>query len=139
MDENRSAFKLKLDKIIETKDEILEDCDDALSKGISSSTQESKKRFEVVSEKSFELNENLRRALERTEAVFAKIDETHEWLKEIEEQIPKEDECQITDSAELYQMKARFQTLKDKCDDKTQEFRNLNEAGSYFPNDLRIN
>lgn len=63
--------------------------------------------------------------------MFRKIDEIEKWLQNIEEQIPKEDECKITDSAELYQTKVKFQTLKDKCDDKTQEFRNLNEASEY--------
>lgn len=72
--------------------------------------------------------------MERTEAVFRKMEEIEKWLQDIEEQSPKEDECKITDSAELYQMKARFQTLKDKCDDKTTEFRNLNEAGKYYAN-----
>lgn len=119
----------KLEAIQTAKDTILEDCDENLSKTIQADTKDLKTRFDAVTEKSFKLNESLRRALERTESVFRKIEEIEKWLTDIEEQSPKEDECKITDSAELYQMKARFQTLKDKCDDKTTEFRNLNEAG----------
>lgn len=55
--------------------------------------------------------------------------EIESWLRQISSELPQDHECNITDSAELYQMKTRFQTLKDKCDEKTQEFRNLNEAG----------
>lgn len=108
---------------------ILEDCESSLAKSIHSDTKELRKRYESVTDNSFKLNENLRRALEKTEFVFQKMDEIENWLSQIEEQMPKEDECNITDSTELYKMKARFQTLKDKCDDKTDEFRNLNEAG----------
>lgn len=51
------------------------------------------------------------------------------WLAEAAAQVPREDECRIADSAELYQVKARFQALKERCDAKTEEFRAINEAG----------
>ncbi|KAL0868146.1 hypothetical protein ABMA27_007698, partial [Loxostege sticticalis] len=129
-DEEKKKYLTKLEAIQTAKDTILEDCDDSLSKNIQANTKDLKTRFDTITDKSFKLNESLRRALERTEGVFRKIEEIEAWLQDIEEQSPKEDECQITDSAELYQMKARFQTLKDKCDDKTPEFRNLNEASN---------
>lgn len=134
-DEEKKKYLTKLEAIQTAKDTILEDCDDSLSKNIQANTKDLKTRFDTITDKSFKLNESLRRALERTEGVFRKIEEIEAWLQDIEEQSPKEDECQITDSAELYQMKARFQTLKDKCDDKTPEFRNLNEASKWM-NDL---
>ncbi|KAG6458770.1 hypothetical protein O3G_MSEX011047, partial [Manduca sexta] len=128
-DEDKQTYKSKLDDIEKTKETILEDCDETLAKAIKSETSELKKRYDTITDKCFTHNENLRRALEKTETVFRKIDEVEKWLQQLEEQIPKEEECNITDSAELYQMKTRFQTLKEKCDDKTQEFRNLNDAG----------
>lgn len=51
------------------------------------------------------------------------------WLGEAAAQVPREDECRIADSAELYQVKARFQALKERCDAQTDEFRAINEAG----------
>ncbi|XP_052755419.1 dystrophin, isoforms A/C/F/G/H-like isoform X2 [Galleria mellonella] len=129
-DAEKDSYREKLEAIEQVKETILEDCDDTVSKTIQADTKELRRQFEAVTEKSFQLNESLRRALEKTESVFRKIGEIEEWLQEIEEQIPKEEECNIGDSAELYQMKVRFQTLKDKCDDKTQEFRNLNEASN---------
>lgn len=56
--------------------------------------------------------------------------DTEAWLAHIEAATPAPPECRIADSAELYQMKARFQTLRDKCDDHTQQFRNLNESST---------
>ncbi|CAG4985372.1 unnamed protein product [Colias eurytheme] len=128
-DESKSTYKAKLDKIESMKNTILEDCDETLSKHLKSDIKELQKRFNDVTNASFKLNENLRRSLERVENVIRRIDEMEKWLEEIENEIPKEEECEIRDSGELYQMKTRFQTLKDKCDDKTTEFRNLNEAG----------
>lgn len=111
-----------------TKESILEDCDDAIAKMVQNETKSLVKRYESVTQKAFRLNEELRRGLERTEAVFRKIADMEAWLQELEAQLPAEHECRITDSAELYQMKARFQALKDKCDDHTQQFRNLNDC-----------
>ncbi|XP_038221210.1 dystrophin-like [Zerene cesonia] len=128
-DESKANYKAKLDKIESIKNTILEDCDETLSKHLKSDTKELQKRFNDVTNASFKLNENLRRSLERIENVIRRIDEMEKWLEEIENEIPKEEECEIRDSGELYQMKTRFQALKDKCDEKTTEFRNLNEAG----------
>ncbi|XP_013173119.1 PREDICTED: dystrophin, isoforms A/C/F/G/H-like, partial [Papilio xuthus] len=44
--------------------------------------------------------------------------------------MPAEAECAIRDSAELYRMKTRFQTLKEQCDERTERFRALNEEGN---------
>ncbi|XP_026331601.1 dystrophin, isoforms A/C/F/G/H [Hyposmocoma kahamanoa] len=52
------------------------------------------------------------------------------WLGEVAAQVPREHECRIADSAELYQVKARFQALKERCDARTADFRAVNEAGN---------
>lgn len=52
------------------------------------------------------------------------------FLSELERQMPGEAECAIRDSAELYRMKTRFQALKEQCDDRTDQFRALNEEGA---------
>lgn len=127
-DEQKNDYKALLESVESTKQTILEDCDDTLSKSLKSD-KDLRKRFETVTDSSYKLNESLRRALEKTEGLIRRIDEMEQWLVDIEEEMPKEDECNISDSAELYQMKTRFQTLKDKCDEKTLEFRNLNEDG----------
>jgi hypothetical protein len=35
----------------------------------------------------------------------------------------------VTSSAELFQLKGKYQILKDKVDKRTEEFRSLNETG----------
>ncbi|XP_052744308.1 dystrophin, isoforms A/C/F/G/H isoform X2 [Bicyclus anynana] len=127
--EQQTTYKKKIDSIEETKETIL-DCDDSLSKSLKTDIKELRKRYDVITEAALKLNEGLRRSLEKSEGLFRRIDDMEKWLANLEDEMPKEDECNITDSAELYQMKTRFQTLKDKCDDKTPEFRNLNEDGN---------
>ncbi|XP_039760235.1 dystrophin-like isoform X3 [Pararge aegeria] len=128
--DQQTAYGEKIKIIEATKETILEDCDETLSKTLKSDMKELRKRYDVNTESALKLNESLRRALEKSEGLFRRIDEMEKWLANLEDEMPKEDECNITDSAELYQMKTRFQTLKDKCDDKTPEFRNLNEDGN---------
>ncbi|XP_047511119.1 dystrophin-like isoform X7 [Pieris napi] len=130
LDEEKSNYKTKLDSIETAKNTILEDCDDAFAKSITADVKLLVTRFHEVTSKSFQYNEALRRGLERTENAFRRIDDMERWIQQLEEEIPAEDECAIRDSGELYQMKARFQALKDKCDDRTDEFRDLNEAGN---------
>ncbi|XP_026745116.1 dystrophin-like, partial [Trichoplusia ni] len=129
-EEEKPTYKTKLELIESTKESILEDCEETVAKTVQNDAKELKKLFEEVTEEGFKTNERLRRALERTEAVFRQVAELEAWLAHIELQMPQEHECNITDSAELYQMKTRFQALKDKCDDHTEQFRNLNEAGN---------
>ncbi|CAB3224722.1 unnamed protein product [Arctia plantaginis] len=129
-EDDKSTYKSKLQTIETSKDSILEDCEETIAKVVQNDTRQLRKRYDTLTGKCLKQNEQLRRALERTEAVFRGMAEIESWLQQISSQLPQDHECNITDSAELYQMKARFQTLKDKCDDKTQEFRNLNEAGN---------
>ncbi|KAJ8709448.1 hypothetical protein PYW07_009274 [Mythimna separata] len=129
-EEEKETFKAKMESIESTKEQIVEDCEDAVAKTIQNDTTALRKRYDSVTERALQMNESLRRGLERTEAVFRKIAETEEWLAQIEAAMPAQHECGITDSAELYQMKARFQALRDKCDDHTQQFRNLNETSN---------
>ncbi|XP_063538770.1 uncharacterized protein LOC134748000 [Cydia strobilella] len=128
-DEEKEKYETILNSIEKSRATILEDCDESLGKALRSDGAPTK-RFLDATNRARTLNEGLRRALERTESVFRQIADTESWLKELEAQIPKEEDCRISDSAELYKVKMVFQTLKDKCDDKTQEFRNLNEAGN---------
>lgn len=66
------------------------------------------------------------------EAVRERCAALGRWLGEVAAQVPREHECRIADSAELYQVKARFQALKERCDARTADFRAVNEAGEHF-------
>lgn len=49
-------------------------------------------------------------------------------MSDLEKDIPAD--IKITSSVELFQVRGRYQTLKDKIDKRVEEFRNLNEMGN---------
>jgi hypothetical protein len=59
--------------------------------------------------------------------VIEQVEEFTSWLCRLETEVPAT--ASVTSSAELFQLKGRYQTLKDKVDKRTEEFRNLNEMG----------
>ena len=60
-EEEKPTYKAKMESIESTKEQILEDCDDVLAKTIQSDTSALRKRLDAVADKSFNLNESLRR------------------------------------------------------------------------------
>ncbi|KAI8437244.1 hypothetical protein MSG28_011630 [Choristoneura fumiferana] len=129
LDEEKEKYQTLLASCEKSRDTILEDCDGSFAATLKADG-ELGRRLARGAARALALNEGLRRALERSEGVFRQIGAMEDWLLELEGQIPKEEDCRISDSAELYRVKMTFQALKDKCDEKTEEFRNLNEAGN---------
>ncbi|CAH2053925.1 unnamed protein product, partial [Iphiclides podalirius] len=74
--------------------------------------------------------QRVRDAHARTERLLQGIDDLEEFLHGLERQMPSAEECTIRDSAELYRMKSRFQALKEQCDERSTQFRSLNEEGN---------
>lgn len=72
----------------------------------------------------------LKQAIEQTQSMFKRINETESWLNELEASTPSMRNADIKTSNELFQIRNKFQSLKDMCEKKTAEFRDLNEAGS---------
>ncbi|XP_048478276.1 dystrophin, isoforms A/C/F/G/H-like isoform X2 [Plutella xylostella] len=130
LEEEKADIKTKLTEIETIKSEILEDCAEEFSRSVKEDTGELQSKFDAVSEPAFQLNEGLRRGLEKTEAVYRMMDEIEEFLSSIEAAMPSAAECDIADSSQLYHMKCRFQALKDRCDQTTELFREANEQGN---------
>lgn len=72
----------------------------------------------------------LKLAAEQTDNIFKRIQETEQWLNELEKSTPVTENSEIKTSNELFQLRNKFQVLKDSCEQKTIEFRELNEIGS---------
>lgn len=72
----------------------------------------------------------LKAAIEQTEAIQKRIEETEKWLNDLEKATPSTTNAEIKSSNELFQIRTKFQSLKEACEQKTVEFRELNEAGS---------
>lgn len=74
--------------------------------------------------------ENLNKTITETESILSRVHETELWLNDLEMNTPKNQNAQILNSNELFQIKTKFQTLKETCEQMTIKFRELNEAGS---------
>lgn len=73
---------------------------------------------------------NLLQTIESTQNILKQITETEEWLSELETITPTTAISEIKTSNELFQIRTKFQTLKETCEQKTVLFRELNELGS---------
>ncbi|XP_063994810.1 dystrophin, isoforms A/C/F/G/H-like isoform X4 [Diachasmimorpha longicaudata] len=92
-------------------------------------------RLEVVSQKWHGIIDGVKSEKDKYEAALRKNDEIvngiedfTKWLSALEKEIPQS--CKITSSVELFQIRGRYQNLKDKIDKRVEEFRNLNEMGN---------
>lgn len=59
--------------------------------------------------------------------VITGIEEFSTWLAALEKEIPTVGNA--SSSAELFQLKGKYQSLKHKVDERTDSFRQLNETG----------
>ncbi|XP_020277682.1 dystrophin-like isoform X9 [Pseudomyrmex gracilis] len=67
-------------------------------------------------------------ALKKNDDIINGIEDFTRWLSSLEKEIPVE--SRITSSVELFQVRGRYQALKDKVDKRVEDFRNLNEMGN---------
>ncbi|KAK3925764.1 Dystrophin, partial [Frankliniella fusca] len=77
-------------------------------------------------------NSGLKAAHQKSQAVNKGIEDFSRWLTDLEKEVPKFGTA--SSSAELFQLKGKYQSLKQKVDDRTEAFRQLNEIG----NDLML-
>lgn len=75
-------------------------------------------------------SKDLEQTIDKTQNILRQITETEEWLTELEAITPKTTISDITTSNELFQIRSKFQALKETCEQKTILFRELNELGS---------
>lgn len=72
----------------------------------------------------------LKQALDQTSDIFKRINEIESWLNELEAATPTTANADIKTSNQLFQIRNKFQALKETCEQKTIEFRELNDVGS---------
>lgn len=65
-----------------------------------------------------------------TECILSRVHETELWLNDLEMNTPKNQNSEIGSLNELYQIKSKFQALKETCEQQTLRFRELNESGN---------
>ncbi|XP_069963267.1 dystrophin, isoforms A/C/F/G/H isoform X7 [Bactrocera oleae] len=67
--------------------------------------------------------------LDKAEEVLERLVKTEVWLNELEQNTPKTKISEINNSNELFQIKSKFQTLKEACERESVGFRELNDLG----------
>lgn len=72
----------------------------------------------------------LTQTLEQTTNIYKRIIEVEKWLSELEASTPTITNADIKTSNQLFQIRNKFQSLKETCEQKTPEFRALNDVGS---------
>lgn len=66
----------------------------------------------------------------QTEEILAKANDMETWLDELEKNTPLTTNDQLENLNDLFQVKSKFQILKESCEQMTVKFRELNETGS---------
>lgn len=66
----------------------------------------------------------------QTEEILNRANQMAEWLDELEKNTPSTRNEQLENLNDLFQVKSKFQALKESCEQMTVKFRELNETGS---------
>lgn len=74
--------------------------------------------------------QKLNHVITQSEELLAQVDEMEAWLNDLETNTPKSRIADIYSPNEIFQVKSKFQSLKDACEQQTIKFRELNETGS---------
>ncbi|XP_011310315.1 dystrophin, isoforms A/C/F/G/H isoform X3 [Fopius arisanus] len=128
LSEDINKTKPRVEALQTTTNHLLENSEPKFSSVLNS-------RLEVVSQKWHGVIDGVKSERDKYEAALRKNDEIvngiedfTKWLSALEKEIPQS--CKITSSIELFQIRGRYQNLKDKIDKRVEEFRNLNEMGN---------
>lgn len=72
----------------------------------------------------------LNQTISQTEGIVSRMKDMEFWLNDLQMNTPKNQNCEISNSNELFQIKLKFQSLKEACEQETVKFRELIEAGN---------
>ncbi|XP_067211433.1 dystrophin, isoforms A/C/F/G/H isoform X14 [Linepithema humile] len=85
-------------------------------------------KWTAIVDEAKNLSDKYEGTLKKNDDITNGIEDFTKWLSSLEKEIPIE--SRITSSVELFQVRGRYQALKDKVDKRVEEFRNLNEMGN---------
>ncbi|XP_070522710.1 dystrophin, isoforms A/C/F/G/H isoform X11 [Cardiocondyla obscurior] len=107
---------------------ILEKCEPNFASLLNSKLETITYKWNTIINEVKNLNDKYESALKKNDNIINGIEDFTKWLSSLEKEIPIE--SRITSSAELVQVRSRYQVLKDNIDKRVEEFRNLNEMGN---------
>lgn len=110
---------------------IVRDCTDGEHKSVLIDQVQSLNDLYTSVKKSYQTNKKtLKQAFDQTSDIYKRINEIESWLNELEKTTPTTANADIKTSNQLFQIRNKFQALKETCEQKTIEFRELNDIGS---------
>ncbi|GLH12298.1 Spectrin alpha chain, partial [Gryllus bimaculatus] len=121
-----------LNNIESTAQKLLDNADTNFAEELKTQLNAIREKWKLVVSGAKQQNITLKTTLGKCKKVLEGVDEFKSWLCQLETEIPAA--SSVTSSTELFQLKGKYQVLKDNIDKRTEEFRNLNEMG----NDLML-
>ncbi|XP_039307685.1 dystrophin isoform X10 [Solenopsis invicta] len=107
---------------------IFEKCEPNLESLLNSKLEAITYKWNTIVNDIKSLNDKCENTLKKNDNIINGIEDFTKWLSNLEKEIPIE--SRITSSVELFQVRGRYQALKDNIDKRVEEFRNLNEMGN---------
>ncbi|XP_033609096.1 dystrophin, isoforms A/C/F/G/H isoform X6 [Cryptotermes secundus] len=117
-----------VDNIESTSQKLLNNADPKFAEELRLQVETLVGKWKKVVEGAKDQNVRLKDALEKSRTVIEGVEEFTSWLCKLETEVPSS--VSVTSSAELFQLKGKYQILKDKVDKRTEGFRSLNEMGN---------
>ncbi|XP_043502567.1 dystrophin-like isoform X4 [Polistes fuscatus] len=120
--------KPKVETLQISTNKLLENSEPNFASVLNNKVEDISCKWNTVTDDAKSLIDKYEAALKKNDEIVNGIDDFTKWLSDLEKEIPAD--IKITSSVELFQVRGRYQTLKDKIDKRVEEFRNLNEMGN---------
>ncbi|KAK2585161.1 hypothetical protein KPH14_008663 [Odynerus spinipes] len=120
--------KPKVEALQISTNRLLENSEPKFASVLNNKVQDISCKWNTVTDDTKSMTDKYEAALKKNDEIVNGIDDFTKWLSDLEKEIPAD--IKITSSVELFQVRGRYQSLKDKVDKRVEEFRNLNEMGN---------
>ncbi|CAL7946059.1 unnamed protein product [Xylocopa violacea] len=126
--EDINRTKPRIERLQTSTNRLLENSEPKFANVLNSKLEVISHKWNAIVDGAKSLSDNYEDALKKNDEIISGIEDFTKWLSALEKEIPVE--TNITSSMELFQVRGRYQTLKEKIDKRVEEFRNLNEMGN---------
>lgn len=126
--EDINQTKPRIENLQTSTNRLLENSEPRFAKVLNSKLEDVSHKWNAIVDGAKNLNDKYEDTLKKNDEIINGIEDFTKWLSALEKEIPGE--TKVTSSVELFQVRGRYQTLKEKIDKRVEEFRNLNEMGN---------
>ncbi|KAG7201714.1 hypothetical protein KM043_004438 [Ampulex compressa] len=122
------STKPKIESLQTMTNNLLENSEPKFASVLNSKLEAVSYKWNAIVDNVKSLGDKCESSLRKNDEIINGIEDFTKWLSSLEKEIPVE--SKVTSSVELFQVRGRYQALKDKVDKRVEEFRNLNEMGN---------